>query len=203
MSLGPLWSPDYLIQGPSPKLLQNQCSIKNDNLVIFTCAPITKNTNVLWKILILSSLFQLCNNRRQKRTAVDQVRSKTILNQDYFLCFCVDRTSLPLWVEKDHKVLRAAWKILLLLNAYVTVTQPKCGETTLLDGFNSFQFISLIWIYFAVVWFNLELHWDGDKGREKDDKTSAVVGCTKCYQDQIQWTGNEIIISGSAQASCN
>lgn len=70
-----------------------------------------------------------------------------------------------------------------------------------------FQFISihlsLIWIYFAVVWFNLELHWDGDKGREKDDKTSAVVGCTKCYQDQIQWTGNEIIISGSAQASCN
>ena len=74
---------------------------------------------------------------------------------------------------------------------------PKCGETTLLDGFNSFQFISLslIWIYFAVVWFNLELHWDGDKGREKGDKTSAVVGCTKCYQDQIQWAGNEIIIS--------
>ena len=198
MSLGPLWSPDYLIQGPSPKLLQNQCSMKN----VHVCTNY-KNTNVLWKILILSSLFQLCNNRRQKRTAVDQVRSKTILNQDYFLCFCVDRTSLPLWVEKDHKVLRVAWRILLLLNAYVTVTQNAvkwpCSMVSIY--FNSS--LSLIWIYFAVVWFNLELHWDGDKGREKGDKTSAVVGCTKCYQDQIQWAGNEIIISGSAQASCN
>ena len=123
MSLGPLWSPDYLIQGSSPKLLQNQCSMKMIILSYFHVCTNYKNTNVLWKILILSSLFQLCNNRRQKRTAVDQVRSKTILNQDYFLCFCVDRTSLPLWVEKDHKVLRVAWRILLLLNAYVTVTQ--------------------------------------------------------------------------------
>ena len=39
------------------------------------------------------------------------------------------------------------------------------------------------------------------RGGEKDDKTS-VASCTKCYQDQIQWTGNEIIISRCG-SSCN
>ena len=36
-----------------------------------------------------------------------------------------------------------------------------CEKTPLWLEFNLIN--SLIWIYFVVVWFNLELHWDGDK----------------------------------------
>ena len=155
-----------------------------------------ENTNIVFSFSVM----------QQSAAEKDRGRSGKIENNSQsrlFLCFSVDRTSLPLWVEKDHKVLRIAWRILLLLNAYVTVTQNAVKRPCSMVSIHFNSSLSLIWIYFAVVWFNLELHWDGDKGREKGDKTSAVVGCTKCYQDQIQWAGNEIIISGSAQASCN
>ena len=50
---------------------------------------------------------------------------------------------------------------------YPAATSKRWEKTPLLW----FEFNLIIWIYFVVVWFNLELHWDGDKGPGEGDKT--------------------------------
>ena len=169
MSPEPLWSPDYLIQGPSPKTASK--SILHEN------------------VLILSFLFQLCNNRRQKRTVVDQVRSKNIFNHTIWFWrandLCVVRTKVSK-CEWRRTVLfytkRAACFILLLQKA---VKRRRCGGNLIW----SFEFIFSL---YDLTSSSIET---AIRGREKDDKTWDSY-CTNT--NQIQWTGNEIIISRSA-----